>query len=90
MGCEKPSYLRGGRSFEVFGETSTSAEPCECAFDDPAPGQELEAFDAGWPLDDLDCPGAAVGNCIDELFAAINPVGKDVPQLWEAIAQVFQ
>lgn len=45
VGDEKPGEFRAGGRFEVSGEAPASAEPCEGAFDDPALGQELEAFD---------------------------------------------
>src|SRR3954463_4623352 len=83
MGSEQPGELGGGRGFEVFGEAPTSSDPCKGALDDPAPGQELEAFDPGRSLDDLDCPLAAVRECVEELFAAINPIGEDMFKLWE-------
>jgi hypothetical protein len=54
------------------------------------PRQELEAFDAGGPLDNLDCPGSTIGNRIAQLLAAIDPVGEDVAQLRKAAAQVAQ
>src|SRR3954466_15037243 len=88
MSGKKPGNLGGSGSFEVFGETSTSAEPRERALDDPASGQELESFDPGRSLDDLDGPWA--GERIDELFAAINPVGEDMPQLGKALVQALQ
>ena len=46
MGHEKPGSLGGCGGLEVLGETSASAEPGRCAFDDPASRQKLEAFDA--------------------------------------------
>lgn len=60
MGGEQPSELGSGRAFEVFGQAPASSEPCKGALDDPAPGQELETFDAVRSLEDLDCPGPAV------------------------------
>src|SRR4051794_39560760 len=90
MGSEQPGELGGGRAFEVFGEAPTSSEPCKGALDDPAPGQELEAFDPGRSLDDLDCPRPAVRECVEELFAAINPIGEDMFKLWEAASQALQ
>jgi hypothetical protein len=62
---EEPRSFGSRRSLEVFGETAASAEPGECAFDDPASRQELEAFDAMGTLDDLDGPWTAVGERID-------------------------
>ncbi len=90
MGGEQPSELGGGRAFEVFGEAPASSEPCKGALDDPAPGQELEALDPGRSFDDLDCPRATVRECVDELLAAINPIGKDMLKPWEAASQALQ
>jgi len=90
MGDEKPGDLSEGGSFEVSGEASASAEPGEGALDDPAPGQELEAFDAERLLDDLDAPRPAMGECVDQLLAAIDSIGKDLPQLGKAISDTLQ
>ena len=90
MGHEKPSTFGGGGAFEVSCEASASAEPCEGAFNDPAPGQELEPFDPGRSFDNLYGPGAAMGKCIDELLAAVHAVGKDMPQPWETVVQALQ
>ena len=57
---------------------------------DPASRQELEAFDARRPLDDLDCPTGRNGKCVDELFAAIHPVGKDVDEREGGVATLQQ
>jgi hypothetical protein len=90
MGNEKPSNFGGWRSLEVSREAATSAEPCKGSFDDPAPRQELEAFDPKRPFDNLDVPSPAMGECVDELFAAIHPVGKDMFEPGKAISQAFQ
>lgn len=80
MGNEQPSDLGGSGALEVSGEAAAS-EPREGTFDHPTPRQELEAFDLRRSLDDLDRPRATMGERIDKLRAAINPVGKDMPQL---------
>jgi len=90
MSDEKPGHLGCRGALEVFGEASASAEPCEGAFNDPAPGQELEPFDPGRSFDNLYGPGAAMGKCIDELLAAVHAVGKDMPQPWETVVQALQ
>jgi len=60
MSDEEPSGSAGDGSFEVLCEAATSAEPSECAFDNPSAWQELEAFDAHGALDDLDRPRPAM------------------------------
>ena len=87
---EQPRKLGCGRTFKVFGEAPTSTEPCKGALDDPASGQELEALDPVRSLDDLDRPRSAMGECVDKLFAAINPIGKDVLKLGETVSQALQ
>ena len=62
MGDEEPGGCAGDGGLEVLGETATAAEPGEGALDDPSSRQELEAFDAGRTLDDLDGPRAAIGD----------------------------
>src|ERR1041385_5241203 len=88
MSGEKPSRLGSGGTFEIFCEAPASAEPSKRALDNPAPRQELEPLDAWRSLNDLDRPGA--GKCIDELFAAINSVCEDMPQLGKAVVHALQ
>jgi hypothetical protein len=68
MGDKQPRDLGSGGTFEVPGEAAASAEPCKCAFDDPAPRQEFEPFDAGRPLNNFDRPGpqweSALTSCL--------------------------
>ena len=84
MGDEEPCGFGGSRSFEVLGEAAASAKPGEGAFDDPAPRQKLEVFDALRSLNDLNRPRSAMGERGYELIAAVNPIGKDMAQLGEA------
>src|SRR3954471_7777793 len=64
MGNEKPGKLCRGGAIEVSVEASAATAPCKGPFDHPAFGQELEALDPRWPLDDLDCPRPTVGQCV--------------------------
>src|SRR5947209_20404836 len=75
-----PGGGAGGGCLEVFGQASAAAGPCQGALDDPSPRQQLEAFDARRTLDDFDRPGAAIGNGIEQLFAAVDAVGKDMAE----------
>ena len=86
MGYEDPCGLGCRGSLEVFGEATAPATPGKSAFDDPAPRQKLEAFDARRPLDDLDRPWTAMRECFLKLVATVDAVGKDVPQLGEPAA----
>lgn len=90
MSDKKPSHFGGWGSFKVSGEAATATEPCKGPFDDPAPGQELEAFDPERPFDNVDSPRPAMGECIDELFAAIHPIRKDMPEPGKAVSQALQ
>ena len=90
MGYEKPGDFGRGQALEVPCEASASSKPGEGTFDDPAPWQELEALDPGRALNDLDGPRSAMGECVNELLSAINPVGKDMSQLWKAISHALQ
>jgi len=74
VGQEDPRSGTGDGGLEVLGETSAATEPSQAALHHPSPGQELEAFDAWRPLDDFDCPRAAIGDGIEQLRAAIDAI----------------
>jgi hypothetical protein len=90
MSDEKPGDFACWGVFEVSRETPASAEPSEGALDNPASGQELEAFDAGRSLYNLNGPFAATGESIDKLLSAIDPVGKDMLKPGKTLSQAFQ
>ena len=90
MGDEKPSRFGCWGSLKVSCETAAASEPRKGPFDDPASRQELEAFDAGRAFDNLDVPRPAMGECVDQLFAAVNSIGKDMPKPGKAIVQALQ
>src|SRR5215471_10880021 len=87
VGEEEPGGGAGGGGLEVFGEASAAAEPSKGALDHPSSRQELEAFDAGRSLDNLDGPGAAIGDRPLQLLATIDPVGEDMVQFRENLPQ---
>ena len=72
--------------FEVLGKAPAPATPGKSAFDDPAPRQKLEAFDAMRSLDDLNRPRPAMRECFLKLVATVDTIGKDVSQLGEPAA----
>ena len=85
-----PGGFGGSGSFEVLGKATAPAAPGKSAFDDPAPRQELEAFDAMRSLDDLNRPWPAMRQCVLKLIAAVDAIGKDVLQLGELAAHLLQ
>src|SRR5712691_367218 len=90
IGKKEPSCGACDRRLEVLGEAAAAAEPGEGALDHPSPGQELEAFDAGRALDDLDRPWATILEGGAQLRAAVNPVSEDVAEPGKAPAQCAQ
>src|SRR5215469_17699806 len=90
MGDEEPGGCAGDGSFKVFGQAAAAAEPREGALDHPSSRQQLEAFDAGRALDDLDGPSPAMRERLDQLIATINAIGEDVVQLGEFDPQALQ
>ena len=90
VGDEDPCGFGCCGSLEVFGEATTPSAPGKGAFDDPAPRQKLEAFDAMGSLDDLNRPWPAIRQCVLKLVAAIDAIGKDMPELGEPAAHPLQ
>src|SRR5271155_3950444 len=90
MSDQEPSELGFWRSLEVFRQAAASPEPCEGAFDDPAAGQKLEAFDARRSLHDLDRPRTRVGERIYQLFTSINPIRKNMVQSGIFVSELLQ
>src|SRR3954465_9358140 len=86
-GEEEPGLLAFDGSLEVSGEPAIAAEPGEGAFDHPALALWLEGAGALGPRDDFDLPSAELCDGLAQLIAAIDPVGEDVAQLWEAGSQ---
>src|SRR3977135_2337440 len=87
VGQQHPGCGAGDGRLEVLGETAATAEPGKGTLDHPSPGQELEAFDAGRALDDLDRPGATIGDRALQLRTAINPVGEDMAQARDTLTE---
>ena len=68
---EEPCGCRGDGLREVLAEATGSVEPCESALDDPAAGQEFEAFCPIGTLDDFERPLANTAQRILELVARV-------------------
>jgi len=90
VGDEYPGGFGCRGCLEVFGEATAPAAPGKSAFDDPAPRQKLEAFDAMRPLDDLNRPWPAMSECFLKLITAVDAIGKDVSQPGKPAAQPLQ
>jgi hypothetical protein len=90
MGDKYPGDFGGGGSFEVLGETPAPAAAGKSAFNDPTSRQELEAFDAMRPLDNLNRPWPAVRERFLQLVAPVDAIGKDALQLGEPAAHSLQ
>lgn len=80
---------RGGTldgSFPVLCEAPASSEPSEGALDHPAAGEQNEALGGVAAADNLKRPLPVPLQRADELVARIAPVGEQVAQPWEAVA----
>ena len=64
-------------AFEVSGETTTAADPCERAFDDPALGQDLESSCRIGSLHDLELPCSRERDDESHLLSAVAAVSED-------------
>lgn len=69
---------RGGSriAFEVACEASVSADPCEGSLDDPPFGQDDEAMQLV-ALDDLQLPGARLGDGSSGFRSLVAGIGED-------------
>ena len=73
------------QALEVLGEPAVAAEPGEGALDDPAAGQQVEAFGVARALDDLEPQSLARRGAAGDL-ALVAGIGEQVPQPREASA----
>jgi hypothetical protein len=64
--------------FEVFGEAAIAIEPGDGALDDPSSRQRLEALAGVGAPDDVEGPGAKLGEGLAKLAAGIAAVGEDM------------
>src|SRR5436190_23901833 len=82
-GEHEPSGCAGDRRLEVLGEATVAGKPGKGALDHPAPRLGLESPDALASRDDIDRPGAQIGECIEQLLPPIDAGGDDMAQLGE-------
>jgi len=68
------------KTFIVAGEAAASAEPSECALDDPATRQNLEAAGGIGAFNDLKAPDAWISEQRVEPFAEIGAIGPNQPE----------
>lgn len=63
-------------TLEVLGKTAAAADPSQGALDDPAVGENDEAMQLV-TFDDLQLPGASLGNSCDSPRSLIAAIGED-------------
>jgi hypothetical protein len=63
-------------ALEVARQAPVSADPRECSFDNPSPGENDEAMKIG-AFDDLDLPATCGGDSLRHLRSLISGVGED-------------
>ncbi len=65
--------------FEVHGEATVAAEPCQGAFDDPAARQDFKVLGGIGSLDDLDSSFADAAPRLAQFVTTIAVIGEQVP-----------
>lgn len=76
---DQPPCLRAIDGFRPSaGHSAAASEPCEYAFDDPSPGEDLDAFGGIWAFDDLQRPGPQVDEGAPELRSDIAAICEHV------------
>ena len=86
-GCdEKPSCGAFDGSFEVLGEAAVAVQPCDCPLDYPAAWQKLEALGGVGAFDNFQGPCADFGERGAQFVPGISPIGEDVTQPREGLA----
>src|ERR1700746_277759 len=83
VGDPDPGLSAGDGGLEVLSEATVAPEPSEGALDHPSLRLGFERSYALVAGDDLDRPLAQISKRVEELWPAIDPIGKDVAQLGE-------
>src|SRR6266566_8928904 len=78
-----PRLGAGDACLEILGKATVASEPSEGAFDDPSSRLWLEGPEGLGAGDDLDRPPAQLGDCVQQLWSAIDAIGEDVAQFGE-------
>src|SRR6516165_9580745 len=89
-GDENPRLGTGDRGFEVLCQTPMASDPSEGALDHPALRLGFERSDVLGTGNDLNRPPTQVGERIEQSWAAIDAVGKDVTQFGELLPERSQ
>src|SRR5262249_20909469 len=76
-----PRLGAGDTRLEVLGEATVASKPSEGAFDHPSSRLSLEGSEGLGSSDNLDRPATQVGDCIQQLWSAIDAIGEDMAQL---------
>src|SRR5712671_3859857 len=89
--CEHdPRLCAGDCLLEILGEATTAVEPGQGPFNHPAFRLSLESADTLRSCDDLNGPWPQFGDRVEQLVAAVDAVGEDMPQPGERVAELFQ
>lgn len=83
---EKPGGGAFNGSFEVLGKAAVAVQPCDCPLDYPATWQKLEALGGVGAFDDFQGPCADFGERVAQFVSGISPIGEDVTQPREGLA----
>src|SRR2546430_4134202 len=67
-----PRLGAGDACLEILGKATVASEPSEGAFDDPSSRLWLEGPEGLGSGDDLDRPPAQLGDCVQQLWSAID------------------
>src|SRR5262245_55546804 len=76
-----PRLGAGDTRLEVLGEATVASKPSEGAFDHTSSRLSLEGSEGLGSSDNLDRPATQVGDCIQQLWSAIDAIGEDMAQL---------
>src|SRR5258708_7025549 len=89
-GEHDPCLCTGDCLLEILGEATTSVEPGQGPFNHPAFRLGLESADTLRSCDDLNGPRPQLGDGVEQFVAAVDPVGEDMPQPGERVAELLQ
>ena len=87
MGDQHPCLCALDGFLPIACQSAAATEPCEGAFDDPSPGQHLEALGSVGPLDDLHRPASEVGEGAPQFRPGIAAIREHMAQTQSLAAE---